>query len=87
MREGKSITNGSCNDGAVSTNTKEWYEDCEVWLNKKGVADLLSTPVLEAAGYLVFTHNHGNWVVTSPKGKKIVFKRDTGVCNRMPYIC
>ena len=42
--------------------------------------------MLEAAGYLVSTHTHGVWVVTSPKGEKIIFKRDTGVCNRMPYI-
>ena len=42
--------------------------------------------MLEATGYLVSTHTHGNWVVTSPNGKKIVFKRDIGVCNRMPYI-
>ena len=42
--------------------------------------------MLEATGYLVSTHTHGNWVVTSHKGKKIVFKQDTGVYNRIPYI-
>ena len=26
------------------------------------------------------------WVLTFPEGKKIVFQRDTGLCNRMPYI-
>ena len=26
------------------------------------------------------------WVVISPQGKRTVFKRDTGLCNRMPYI-
>ncbi len=26
------------------------------------------------------------WVVTTPAGDKIVFKRDTGVCAGMPYI-
>ena len=26
------------------------------------------------------------WVVISPKGVKTMFKRDTGLCNRMPYI-
>ena len=25
-------------------------------------------------------------MVTSPQGRRTVFKRDTGVCNRMPYI-
>ena len=86
VREGKSTMEGSCNAGTVLTNTKGWYGDFEVWLNKKGFANLLPIPMLEAAGYLVSTHTHGNWVVTSPKEKKIVFKEDTGVCNRMSYI-
>ena len=44
--------------------------------------------MLEAAGYLVPTHTHGNWGVTSPnpKGKKTTCNRDIGVCNRMSYI-
>ena len=32
------------------------------------------------------THTDRDWVVTSPQGKRTVFKRDTGVCRRMPYI-
>ena len=42
--------------------------------------------MLEDAGYIVSTHTNGDWVLTTPKGKKIVFKRDTGVCKGMPYI-
>ena len=80
IREGNSTMEGSCNAGTVSTNTKGWYGDFEVWLNKKGIANLLSIPVLEAADYLVSTHTHGDWVVTSPKGKKTVFKRETQEC-------
>ena len=76
---------GSCNAGTVLTNTNGWYGDFEVWLNKKGIPNVLS-PMLEAASYLVSTHTHGDWVVTSLKGKKIVLKQDTGVCTRMPYI-
>ena len=79
-REGSSTMEGSCNAGTVLTNTKGWYGDFEVWLNKKGIANLLSIPVLEAVGYLVSTHTHGDWVVTSPKGKKTVFKRETQEC-------
>ena len=26
------------------------------------------------------------WGLTTPEGKKISFQRDTGLCNRMPYI-
>ena len=68
MKEGKSTMNGSYNVGTALTNTKRWYGDFEVWLNKKGIVNLLSIPMLEAAGYLVSTHTHGNWVVTFPKG-------------------
>ena len=70
----------------MSTNTKGWYRDFQVWLNKKGIANLLSIPMLEEAGYIVSTHTKSDWVVTTPKGKNIVFKRDTGICNQMPYI-
>ena len=43
-------------------------------------------PILEDAGYCVFTHTHGDWVVTAPKGKKIIFKRYTGVWKGVLYI-
>merc|ERR1711966_286607 len=34
----------------------------------------------------VSTHTDDNWKVATPRGEVIVFKRDIGVCNRMPYI-
>ena len=78
--------NVSCNAGKVSNNTKEWYGYFQVWLNKKGIVNLLSIIVLEEDLYIVSTHTKSNCVFTTPKGKKIVFKRDTGICNQMPYI-
>ena len=42
--------------------------------------------MLEEAGYKVSTHTDGEWKVTTPRGEIIVFKRDVGICNRMPYI-
>ena len=86
VKEGKSTMNGSCNASTVSTNTKGWYWDFEVWLNTKGITNLLLVPMLEAADSLVFTYTNGNWVVTSPKRKKVIFKRGTGVYNRKPYM-
>ena len=32
------------------------------------------------------SHTDRDWVVTSPQGKRTIFKRDTGVCKGMPYI-
>ena len=86
MHKGETTMNGSYNAGTVSTNTNGWFGDFQVWLNKKGIANLLSIPLLEEAGYIVSTHTKSDWVVTTPKGKKIVFKRDTGICNQIPYI-
>ena len=42
--------------------------------------------MLEKAGYIVTSHTKKNWVVFTPKGRKVVFKRDTGICKGMPYI-
>ena len=83
---GKTAMNGSCNAGTVTTNTKGWYNEFKVWINERGISNLLSIPMLEDAGYIVSTHTKGDCVVTTPKGKKIVFKRDTGVCKGIPYI-
>ena len=86
VKEGKFTTNGSYNADTVATNTKGWYEDFEVWLNEMVIVNLLLIPMLEDDGYLVSIHTHGNRVVILPKGKKIIFKEDIGVCSRMPYI-
>ena len=47
---GKKATNGSCNAGTVTTNTRGWYDEFKVWLNERGIANLLSIPMLEDAG-------------------------------------
>ena len=77
---------GRCNAGTTVTKKKETYGYFQVWLNKKGIADLISIPMLEESGYIVSTHTHVDWVVTTPDVKDITFKRDKGVCTGMPYI-
>ena len=42
--------------------------------------------MLEETGYIVSTQTKEDWVVTTPKGKNNIFKRDTGVCKGMSYI-
>ena len=44
---GKTEINGSCNAGTVTTNTRSWYSELKVWLNERGIANLLSIPILE----------------------------------------
>ena len=77
---------GRCNAGTMVTKMKGTYGDFQVWLNKKDITNLISIPMLEASGYIVSTHTHSGWVVTTPEGKDITFKRDRGVCTGMPYI-
>ena len=77
---------GSCNSGMTSTNTQGWYGEFKVWFNEMGIANLLLFPMLENAGYIVSTHTKKEWVVITPKGKTITFKRDSGLCQGMPYI-
>ena len=70
----------------MATRKKGWFGEFEVWYNKHGMANLLSVPMLEEDGYAISTHTQGDWVVTSPKGTKIIFKWDTGVTRGIPYI-
>lgn len=37
-------------------------------------------------GFISELHTLRDWVVTSPGGTQIVFKQDTGRCDRFPYV-
>ena len=50
------------------------------------MVNLLSIPCLEADGYNISYDTKKEWIVTTPKGTRIKFKRDTGLCKGMPYI-
>ena len=57
-----------------------------IWLNEKGVDNLLSMTILEEAGYKVSTHTARDFEATIPKEEVILFTRNTGICKGMPYI-
>ena len=86
IKEGNTTLTSSCNAGTTVTNTRGWWGEIEACLNKQGIANLFSVPMLESAGYIVSSHMKKDWVVFTPKGKKIVFKRGTGITKGMPYI-
>ena len=77
---------GHCNAGVTICKEQGYYGVFKMWLNCNGIANLLSIPQLEQDGYTIDYNTNRNWVVTTPQGKEIVFKRDTGLCDRMPYI-
>ena len=59
IKEDGSTMDGNCNVGSVLLKEKGRYKNFQVWLNERGVVDLLSVPMLEEAGYKVSTHTDG----------------------------
>ena len=57
-----------------------------MWVNKGGIANLLSIPQLEKDGFRVTSDTHGEWIMYSPRGEKLFFKQDSGALKNMPYI-
>ena len=72
---------GSCNASTTETDTKDWWGEFEVWLNKKGIANSSYVPMLESTVYIVSTHTKKDWVVFTPKVRKPPLK-ETLVCVR-----
>ena len=85
---GKSGTTlvGNCNAGVTSSTQKGYYGKFQMWINKNGMANLLYIPCLEQEGYHIKYYSYEEWVVKTPQGVIIPFKRDTGVTRGMPYI-
>ena len=83
---GKKTMHGRCNAGVTKTATRGWFGSLHVWLNEDGIANLISIPMLEADGCEVSMNTKEDWIVRTPAGEEIVFKRDSGVCKGMPYI-
>ena len=65
--EGVATMTGRCNAGTTVSSKRGTYGDFKVWLNKKGIANLISIAMLEASGYIVSTHTKGEWKVTTPQ--------------------
>ena len=77
---------GHCNAGVLVCEKQGYYGPFKMWLNPKGIANLLSIPQLEADGFEVDYATGGGWTVKTPKGECLKFKRGSGLFNGMPYI-
>ena len=77
--------NGHCNTWVITTNKKWYYGPWEMH-NRNGVSNLLSILQPEKLGYNVKTGTDENWVVITPNGKGLVFKRDIDFTAQMPSI-
>ena len=75
-------------NGGPST-ASEWgliFGAYGAWIVPTGVANLWSAPELERKGFIVESHTHRNWAVTSPGGLRIEFQHDTGRCDGFPFL-
>eukprot|EP00957_Ditylum_brightwellii_P022656 1708533-Ditylum_brightwellii.AAC.1 len=63
------VLQGNCNTGVSTSKEKGVYGLWSFWLNKKGIANLLSILQLEKDGYTIDYNTKRNWVVTTPSGK------------------
>ena len=57
-----------------------------MWIVESGITNLLSVPHLEANVFTIDYKTKRDWVVTTPEGKEIMFKKDTGKCKRFIFI-
>jgi len=78
---------GHCNAGTSFADEKGRYLDLfELWLVRHGIANLLSIPRLEKDGFRITYDTRTTWEIHCPDGKVIALKRDTGLCDRFPYL-
>ena len=81
------VMQGHCNAGVTTSDTVgELFGLFKVWINGKGIANLLPIPQLEEDGYRVKYDTLGEWEVFTPQGDVIQFERDTGLCGRMSHL-
>ena len=86
VRDAGKTIRGNCNAGVkLCTNVGD-LGVFKMWINEGGIANLLSIPQLEKDDFRVTSDTHREWIVYSPRGEKLIFKRDTGNLKNMPYI-
>eukprot|EP00956_Cyclotella_meneghiniana_P039152 scaffold166732_cov36-Cyclotella_meneghiniana.AAC.1 len=76
----------NCNAGSKLTNRQGYWNDLPFWVNNSGIANLLSLPKLEKSGWQIQYKTGGEWQALSPGGQMLTFKKDSGLCNGMPYL-
>ena len=86
IRVGGRTIHGNCNAGVKLSTKVGDLGVFKMWINKGGIANLLSIPQLEKDGFRITSDTHGEWIVYLPGGDNLVFKRDAGNLKGMPYV-
>jgi hypothetical protein len=76
----------NCNAGSKVTNQCGYYVGLKFYIGEGGIANLLSVPALEKAGWKVTMETGKPVQALSPEGVLFTFKRDVGVTGGMPYL-
>ena len=80
------VLHGNCNTWTTTADKTGSYGDISMWINKRGVANLLSLNQTDLDGCRVTYDTFKVWVLHVSDRTKIFFKRDTDIYDRMPYI-
>ena len=67
VEELDTTVHGNYNAGVTSSNKKGYHGKFHMWVNKKGMANLLSIPCLETDGYHIKYDTNEDCFVTAPK--------------------
>ena len=86
IQKSRTALHGHCNAGTTLTNEKGYYGSFDMWLNNKGIINLQYIPQQEEYGYIVTYNTQEEWILHTPYGTPIMFKRYTAMCNHMTYI-
>ena len=60
VEKSDSTMTGRCKAGTTFTKIKGTYGDFQVWLNNKGISNLIFVPMLEASGYIILIHTNAD---------------------------
>ena len=80
------VIRGNCNAGVTKSIRKGMLGLFDMWINEKGITNILSIPQIYNNGYHITCDTLTNWVARTPQGEQIMFKRDKDICNRIPYV-
>ena len=63
VHEVDTILKGNCHAGVTTSNEKGWFGRFKMWINKQGIANLLSLPQLEDDGFRIVYDTLKEWVL------------------------
>ena len=87
IRNLETTLHGHCNAGTTNSNKKGTYLQLfDIWLVHNGIANLLLVPRLEKEGFLLTYCTMTTWTIQCPDVTVLNLKRDTGLCDRFPYL-